>query len=384
MKKIAIVTRHLSIGGIEKALVEMLRLIKDEYEIDLYVIDKKGEFKKFIPKSVNIIDLHGEEKSIYKKIIKNILKLNFLEIIKLLYNTIIFKKVGNNRKGEEYLLNLIPKIKKKYDVSIAYSTPASFCNKYAIQNLESNKKIIWIHSDINIFKDDIERYNYKKYYEKYDQINCISKEMKEKFLKIYPEFSNKTKVFYNVIDEENIQTLSKDNSFLDFDYKETRILTIGRLSPEKGQMKIPQIMIDLLKSGYKVKWYLIGEGSIRKTIEREIELKGLKEFIILLGSKENPYPYLKDCDLYVQLSDYEGYCTTIEEAKVLKKTIISTNYLSIHEQLKHNETGLIIENKIELIQEAIKRVLDDESLKKKLIKNLEKDSSVLKKYKFNF
>ncbi|MGL5351143.1 MAG: glycosyltransferase [Cetobacterium sp.] len=384
MKKIAIVTRQMVMGGVEKVLIDMINSLPGyKYEIDLYVMAKGGELEKEIPSRVNVISIYGDENKVLDKIKKRIKKFRIIESVKIAFFYLValkFCKYGYEQ--EKWLAKTIEKPEKEYDIAIAYHTPDSFSVIFVHDYLVAKKKIGWIHSDMSVYKNRI--INYKKYYKLFDSIYCISKDTKNKFLEVYPELKKKVSIFYNIINEKQIINNSEKIGFVDNDFKGKRILTVGRLSREKNQIIIPEVLEKLLLDGYNLKWYLIGEGQERELLEKKINEKKLENFLILLGNKNNPYPYFKECDIYVQISKFEGYCTTITEAKLFRKPIVATNFTSIKEQIIDGVTGIIIENNIENIYLGIKKILDDEILSKSISKNLSKEKKNSKRLEINF
>ena len=140
-------------------------------------------------------------------------------------------------------------------------------------------------------------------------------------------------------------------------------MTVGRLCIDKGQELIPDIVKMLIKDGYDIKWYLIGEGDTRSILERSICNYELQDKLILLGSRINPYTYMRDCDIYVQPSVSEGLCITLTEARCFNKPIVATDFNGAKEQIEDGKTGYIVSiNDKEQIYDAIKRLLDDENI----------------------
>lgn len=121
-----------------------------------------------------------------------------------------------------------------------------------------------------------------------------------------------------------------------------------------------------------MKWYCVGEGELRSRYEELIEEHDINDYYVLLGSDINPYPYFKECDLYVQPFKFEGYCLTLAEARVFNKPIVSTNFSGASEQLIDDETGLIVKYDEEELYEAIKKMIDREDIRNKFIDNLKK------------
>lgn len=372
MKKICIVTNKLVIGGIEKALIEMIKLLpEDKFDISLLYMEDGGDFKEFIPSYVKI------EKAIqynsFKEIIKKYIETkDFRGLYRANINFIKLKLNNNWMEQNIYSTKMQPQYKQKYDIVIAYSTPISKIIPYVINNTNSENKVMWIHSDVDLFKKEMSYYN--EYYRKYNKIFCVSQEVKEKFDRLYPDIKNRTEVFYNIISQDKIKKLSEQGETFNDKFEGTRILTVARLTDEKGHDFIPGILRKLLDEGLNVKWYCIGDGILKKDIKIKIKNSGLDDRYILLGIKVNPYKYMKDCDIYVQPSKYECYCTTITEAKCLNKPIIFTNVNGAKEQIISEVNGLITEYDEEKLYKAIKRLIQEKELRDKFSQNLSKDN----------
>ena len=101
----------------------------------------------------------------------------------------------------------------------------------------------------------------------------------------------------------------------------------------------------------------------------------MEDKVIFEGNQANPYPYIKLCDIYIQPSYYEAYCTTTIEAKVLQKPIVVTDVCGMREQFKHGETALIVGVKPEEIYAAIKQLITQDGLKEYLMDNLKKQTN---------
>ena len=98
----------------------------------------------------------------------------------------------------------------------------------------------------------------------------------------------------------------------------------------------------MIEAGLDVKWYLIGYGGDEPRIRQKIAEAGMEERVIILGKKDNPYPYLRACDLYVQPSRYEGKAVTVREAQLLGKPVVITNYATSGSQLEDGVDGVVV------------------------------------------
>ena len=345
-KKILFMVSSMNIGGVEKSLLSLLAVIpKEKYEITILTLDKKGGFLEYIPNNVKLIEaewfkyikplIMDSPQNIIKRYIKNY---EFLKIPSFIYSYFKSKKTNDRYIYYKHVLKSIPECKEKYDAAIAYAGPTEIIDAYISRKVKAEKKIAWVHFDIS--KHKINKKLYNNLYERFDKIFAVSNECKKKLDEIIPAVRNKSEVLFNIVSEDLINEMSE--SYVDFDdnYKGIKIITVGRLSKEKGQDLAIKALAELKKYRYDVKWYCIGEGNSRQEFEQLIKEYKLEENFLLLGATSNPYPYIKNADIYVQTSRHEGYCLTLAEAKALNKPIVTTNFIGAYEQIKNNENDL--------------------------------------------
>ena len=166
--------------------------------------------------------------------------------------------------------------------------------------------------------------------------------MSEAFDKAFPELADLTETIENVLPEKLI--INQSNLTCD-DLKDDSsivLLSVGRFSEQKNFDNIPDICRRLLEDGLDVKWYLIGYGGDEPLIRQKIIESGMQERVIILGKKDNPYPYMRACDLYVQPSRYEGKAVTVREAQLLCKPVVITKYATSGSQLEDGVDGVIV------------------------------------------
>jgi glycosyltransferase involved in cell wall biosynthesis len=144
-----------------------------------------------------------------------------------------------------------------------------------------------------------------------------------------------------------------------------RILTVGRLHYQKGYDITIPVLSMLRKRGYPVRWYVLGDGPQRKEVEKWIKDAGAEEDFVLLGAVSNPYPYIKQCDLYVHATRYEGKSIAIEEAQVLGKAVIASDCPGNREQIQDKKNGLLVPLEKEKIAEAIIGLYENEKERKR-------------------
>lgn len=375
-KKILFMVSSMNIGGVEKSLLSLLSVIpKDKYDITVLTLEKKGGFLDYIPSYITV-----EEAAWFKEIkpiimespqrtIKKYLKENkVFKIPTFIYSYYKSKNTDNRYIYYKNILKSIPENEGEYDVAIAYAGPTEIIDAYITHKVKAKKKIGWVHFDIS--KHKINEKLYENLYEKFDKIFTVSNEANKKLNEIIPSTVNKSEVLLNIISKELINEMAKEDINFDNEFDGVKIVTVGRLSKEKGQDLAIKALANLKKDGYKVRWYCVGEGNSREEYESLIKDNKLEEDFILLGATPNPYPYIKNSDIYVQTSRHEGYCLTLAEAKCLCKPIVTTNFTGAYEQIEHGINGLIVPLNEDYIYKNVKYIMDNKSVSYNFIEKL--------------
>ena len=376
MKKLLFMCISMNIGGTEKALLTMLNeMDRRKYDITLFMLEEYGGFLNQIPDGIKVMYL--KEYKTLKKFINDPPQLVAKELIKnrkiikglsVLFVYIISKLMKDISIYYKYILSNVDTLNEEYDIAIAYAGPMDFISYFVINKIKSKKRVQWIHFDITKIGFNI---NFaKRIYDKFDKVFVVSNEGKDKLINLIPSLKDKTEVFFNIISCKMIEKMSYEGEGFSDDFDGTRILTVGRLSKEKGQDLIIPVLKKLKENGYKVRWYCIGDGPARKEYEKLVDELNIKDDFIFLGSKLNPYTYMKECNIYVQPSKHEGYCITLGEARCFNNPIVTTNFTGANEQIVNENTGLVCEINEEEIYKAIKKLLDDKKLYKNIKDNL--------------
>ncbi|MEI2317512.1 glycosyltransferase [Bacillus paramobilis] len=378
-KKILFMVINMNIGGTEKALLNMIAEIpKEKYEVTILMLEKKGEFLNFIPKGVRIeyVKDYEEMQCILNKptrlVIADFIKQR--KIVKALQLAVLYviSKVMKERSVIfKYCLQNYEGAYKNYDIAIAYAGPMDFISYFVANKVEARRKIQWIHFDIE--KIYFNKHFVNKVYKKFQHVFVVSDVGKIKLTQTVPELINKTETFLNIISPEMICKMANEGIGFADDFEGVRILTVGRLSIEKGQDLTISVLAKLKEAGFNVRWYCIGDGKERGMYEKLVENYDVQGDYIFLGAVSNPYPFMKQCDLYVQPSRYEGYCITLAEARCFNNPIISTDFTGASEQIIHNHNGLIVQFDEQQMYDSIVQILSDKSLEGRLRKNIEKE-----------
>ena len=374
--KIAIVTHQMVMGGIEKSLVELCKaLIEKGILVTLYLEAMGGELAGEIPDDVRKVFIFKEYSSM-PSIIWKALRRGDLPAVYYAFRARKNVLTGADPvQGWEYVCRYMRPVEETYDYAFAYGAPVAFSTVYVDKIIRAKRKYAWIHNDPTQMSLNIRKYKYL--FQPYDKIVCVSRETQRKLLGIFPDCKEKTEAFYNIVNEKEL--LEKAcKPIADMTFQGVKLLTVGRLCHEKGQDIIPPITRRLLDSGYNIKWYCIGSGDDQEKIQGLIRKYGVEESVILLGNQNNPYPFFRKADIYVQPSRHEGFGITVKEAKIFTLPIITTDFDGAAEQITHEETGLIVRFDEDEIYHAIVKLLNDASLRTRFQENLGKDPKCCK------
>ena len=346
-QKMLIIGITMAAAGSEKSFLSFARhaIDYDQYEVDLLLAKKTGDFLSQIPKNIRVLEM-GKEGEIFlinrdnaariiarRYLLKNPLRAFSLipHIIKRkTAKTAAEKDFASNRMWCE-LLKKMPAWDTEYDVALAYwgdHTMFYMCDK-----VKAKKKIAWLHFDYA--SPPREDALYLHYFSKCDKVVTVSKKIEASLKQALPEIADKVMTMENIIDAEDILQRASEPCDLADDFQGIRLLTVGRICHQKGyDMAIPAIA-RLISEKHDIKWYIIGDGEAidKENLHERIRKYGLQDRVSFLGIRQNPYPYMKACDIYLQPSRHEGKPIAVEEAKILQKPIVVTDYSSAKEQM---------------------------------------------------
>ncbi|MFN7250060.1 MAG: glycosyltransferase [Anaerobacillus sp.] len=375
-KNVLFIMNNLTCGGAEKALISLLETIDySVYNVDLFLFKHNGIFLSKIPSQVNLLEEPLKFKYFdmsIKTALKELVKEgDLVSAFSRICAGFIFNKEKNRARCEQrvwkFLSRSMKPLEKEYDVAIGYleKNPIYFC----IEKVQAKKKIGFIHNDY--IKLDMDPNLDHKYFNKLNNIITVSEECADVLKKKFPMYKEKVSVMYNIVSPNIINKMATEK--IDLSYKGIKIISVGRLNYQKGYELAIDACKQLAQQGYDFKWYVIGEGEERLKLEELIKINNLEERFILLGLKENPYPYIREADIYVQSSRFEGKSIAIDEAKILNKPIIVTNFSTAKDQIKHGENGLIVEMNGKSIAEGIENVIEDQALRNRIKLSLSKE-----------
>lgn len=378
-KKILFVIPSLRSGGAEKSLITLLTLFDyKNYDVDLLTFRRDGLFYDKIPAEVNVIKgtenyemFDGDAKSAIVYFIK---KGNFGAAVDRLKYAGVCKEKDDDRRERlmwSMLKKQLPGCNKKYDCVIGYlEGNASF---YATEFENAEKKICYVHSDFKRLGINInlsaEAFN------KCDTIVTVSQKCADSLADIFPSEKEKIVVIENITSAQLLKKYAEEEKAFTKHDDGTVLLTVGRFSPPKGIDLAVKACAELKKRGRNIYWYHIGTGELKQDIEKLINDCGVAENFILLGEKSNPYPYIGQCDIYVQPSRYEGKSIAIDEAKCLCRPIVTTSFTTVADQITDGVNGLVCEINETDIADKIEFLIDNEDVRERFSEKLSQEKT---------
>lgn len=362
-KKILIACNNLHIGGIQRALINLLNEISDKHNVTLFLFSRGGEYEP--PKGIKVI---------YGNKFTEIMGMSQKEaagsgIFCKLWRTLWagLTRIFGCRFSFGVLCSL-QKLPEQYDIAISYMQNSAFryfyggCNEFVIKSVSAERKISFVHCDFeNYFGNNA--YN-RSFYRCFDAIACVSDSCKKNFEKVCPELSEKTITVHNCCNFEEMQELA-----LAFTPERTagkiNIFTSARISEEKGIFRMIDIFFKLKSEGFEFIWRIAGDGALYEKAVKSCLEKGLESNIIFLGAQKNPYPYFKNSDLLLVPSYNEAAPMVFGEAQSFGLPILTTDTTSADELVGKTKTGFVCENSDKGIENALRKILNNPDLLKR-------------------
>lgn len=351
-KRILIVSKSFAIGGIESALVNLANELQNHYQVELFVYDPVGPIKEFLRKDVILLDPAWRIRALGMPF-RAALKSKRLRIIVFRIFATIWTKMISNRLPIEMAIGHQKRL-CGYDIAISFHqemcrhTTASGFVRVIDRCVEAKQKVAWLHYDHNTLDLD-SAYN-KPFYEKMDRIVCVSQSLRDSFSDKFPCFKDKTDFCYNMIDYPTLFKKSMSEQDIEYPLGKTICFSACRLAREKALDRAIVCLAPILTEHREIMWFIAGDGPERRNLERIIEAADLKQQIILLGNLNNPYPYMKNADLLMNVSYHEAAPMVFLEAKALGTPIFATRTSSADELLENSSFGFVCENSEEGIQ----------------------------------
>lgn len=352
--RIFINMHYMALGGAERALLGLLNAIDvDKVDVDLFLNQHTGEFMPLIPKHINLLP----ERSGYNAIerpMKAILKERQFGVLlgrlkaklqhKLYHKSLNEPYRSFDASAFQYIADCVdpylPSLKDLgvYDLAISFLQP----HNIVLNKVQAKKKIAWIHTDYSTIH--VNAAKELKIWGQFDHVVSISPDCTRSFLKTFPSLKDKIIEIENILSNEFVlQQAGLLDVGQEISKSSLNLVSVGRFCHAKNYDNVPDIARRIVEYGHPdLRWYLIGFGGDETLIRHKIAENGMEKHVIILGKKDNPYPYMKACDIYVQPSRYEGKSVTVREAQILCKPVVITNYPTASSQIKDEVDGIVV------------------------------------------
>lgn len=375
MKKSLIFVSHpLVCGGVERALLSVLSFLSEEkFDITLLLTEKSGALLGAVPAYVKVLEIPFASLDRYElkhgriPTLKHCLwHFHWIRAFRMLWMRFAWTIGG---RKDNYNLRVIHDMMKRVDVK-RMPTQSDFAFAYAggllvgsiVHDLiHAPVTAIWCHNEneIGLMKSNV-----------YDALHAhfthrfATGQMSSRLNEVLKERTSYYESLPYYVDPDMYRRMAESDPGFTDSYEGLRILTVGRLSHQKGIDEAIRMAFRLKTEGLKFRWYVVGEGEDHESLQKQIDEANIGDWFILLGQKMNPYPFFSQCDIYAQPSRWEAFCLTLAEAKTFCKPIVVTDFVGAREQLLDGKTGLIVPlGDYEAFYLAVIKLLRDVSLR---------------------
>lgn len=355
MKKAVIFLPSIQHGGLQRSLLEALSVVDaTKYDITVYAYSHFNPLAESLPENVKVII--DTDKSHYIRKPVSV----FLHIA--LFVAKIFRNKKNIEKFSKKIKDFVHREKAKYPakkhfpqgVDVAISYAMGLCTQMAL-NVKADKHYVFFHSSDPNFHRDLS----DKYFKDFDNIIAVGENVQQMLKENFPQEKEKIVLIKNYIDSNKTEEAA-DEYKVDTDADDNRLIitSVIRVDKEKGADLAVSAATRLREHGVHFKWYIVGDGAQREEIETQIQADNLAQDIVITGYKENPYPYIKACDIFVHPTYEESFGLAILEALILGKTVVSTKTMGAEEVLNNGEFGALVSINSEAIAVAVTEIAD--------------------------
>lgn len=341
MKRVLIVINHMNIGGIQTALLQLLRKIEGKYEIDFLSLSPGGELLHELPAYINVLE-PSKALIVSEGNLKDAAKYGALwQGMRAICS--LWAKLFSKRIPAYVVTKFMQKKIGDYDVAISYTQPSNskiffnLSNEVVLNSCSAKRKITFVHCDyLNYGGNDACN---RSLYKRFDKVATVSRSVGKRIVEAIPEINNKIITVRNCFDVDRIRYLSNDTPV---QYTEKiSVVTVARLSKEKGLLRCIPIFKRLAEAGHDVRWHIIGDGPEKELLSARITEMEADGLVVLHGKQSNPYRYMKNANLFLLPSFHEAAPVVYDEARALDIPVITTNTTSAIEMIENVGAGWV-------------------------------------------
>lgn len=365
-KKILFINYSLHSGGIEKSLVTILSLFDyDNYNVDLQLFANEGLFLDRVPHQVHLLEplFPPEYRLNIRQSFPALLKAGRpgLAFCRLLVSVAGLRGTMGERLGKMWNVErrFARTARGEYDAAVAFmeGQPIYYC----VTKVKSRVKIGFIHGDYEAM--GLDRNYDRNYVHKLDSLCTVSESCLTSLRRVFPQDSEKFHVIYNIVSARLLHDLAEQGTGFTDGYDGTRILSIARLSRQKGLDIALPAAARLKKKGIAFRWYIIGVGPEEEKLKTMAQELSLSDCVFFLGERQNPYPYLRQCDIYLQPSRFEGKSIAVDEAMAMCRPILLTAFSTAADQISSGVNGLIVPMTSEGVEHGLETLIAEKELR---------------------
>lgn len=352
-KKILFINGHLNTGGVEKALVDVLRHMDYErFDVELLLLEGLGDYAPLLPSQVQIIErpLQNTFGSLFGALSRCIRARDWLSLrLRLIFLGMKLFGQKHIRLARKLLLG-----DAHYDCAIGFRP--GICTQIAAFAADADRRITWWHhGEINVPVDA-----YRETALACDRVAVVSDACGDMLRREMPELSDRLVTIHNILDVAAMQQRTEPTPYSDGTVK--HIVSVGRLVPEKHFDNAIRAAKALKDRGFRFCWHLVGDGPLRRELEELAKELDVADCFIFEGNQPNPYPYFRHADLFVHPSYVESFGIAVLEAMSLGVPCVVTRSLGPEEFIEDGKNGLLTEQSPESLTNAVLRILEDRQL----------------------
>lgn len=366
-KNLLFVLNNLTVGGAEKSLVSLLQVLDySKYNVDLQLFKNEGMFLSQLPNEVNLLpepeNYQYFDMPFFKMLKETLKKGKWSVALQRIRYYLSTKKAGSNSEREQFgwkpLSKTLQPLKKQYDVAIGYLEKNP--NYFVVDKVQAHRKIGYVMNDYEQLQMNVE-FDIP-YFSKLDKIIEESAQCYDTMCKLFPQYTSKMEVLSDILPAEKIRMSALEDIY---DYPEGfSIISVGRLTYQKGYDISLLAIKKLIDKDYKVNWIILGDGEEKKNLLEQVEQFGLKKNIHFMGIKQNHYPYVRRADIFLHAARFEGMGLVVTEARILAKPIVLTSFNTASAHLTHMEGGIITEMNPDSLAEGLETMINNAALRK--------------------
>lgn len=346
-------------GGIQSSLINLANALTKVCSVDLFIYSPQGPLKERLSPQVRILPTSWRTQALGMSL-GAAFRSGSLRTALFRGFSAVWAKLFDNALPLRIAFSHEPRL-TGYDLAIAFHQEqkrhyvVSGFIRFIDTRVEAKRKAAWLHYDPSMLELDND-FNLPLY-RRMDKIVLVSRSLKEKYDRLYPELSLRTDYCYNVVDRDDL--LRKSGLPQPVPYPEGKMIcfSASRLSEEKALVRGVKALAPVFRAHSELMWFIAGEGTERERIQSAIHEEGMDDRILLIGQQSNPYPYMRHADLLMNVSFHEAAPMVFLEAHMLGVPVFATRTSSADELLRNEKTDFICENAEEGIRECFARLM---------------------------